>query len=152
MTSNLRSARRKFAARRSGATASKSRNGWYTTMDRPRRAHSSRIRPGDHADALRSFSNNSTLSNRAAAAADSLSSKVPDRHTVAMARRGLTSGSCVGGIATVSSMVRMRTSARHIRQFCQQYSQAPETVLSGCEHDLNVLDSYLYLLAAACGR
>jgi hypothetical protein len=34
---------------------------WYATMDRPRRAHSSRIRSGDHADAMRSFSNSSML-------------------------------------------------------------------------------------------
>jgi hypothetical protein len=87
MTSNLRSARRRFAASTSGRTASKSRKGWYRSMDRPRSAHRARTSAGDHGEATMSGSKISTPSKPADAAAASLSSSVPEMHTVASAVR-----------------------------------------------------------------
>src|SRR5690606_18180126 len=57
-------------------------------MVSPKSAQYCRISSGDKAELIRSFSNSSTPSKPAAAAASSLSSNVPDRHTVAMTRRG----------------------------------------------------------------
>src|SRR3954464_12539837 len=56
-------------------------------MDRPRSAHRSRIWPADQDEAMKSGSKISTPSKPAAAAADNLSSSVPDRHTVATVAR-----------------------------------------------------------------
>jgi hypothetical protein len=56
-------------------------------MLRPRSAHRARISRGDQGDTTRSFSKSSMPSKPAAAAAASLSSRVPDRHTVAIDRR-----------------------------------------------------------------
>src|SRR4051794_41799565 len=56
-------------------------------MDRPRSAHRSRIWTADQDEAMKSGSKISTPSKPAAAAADNLSSSVPERHTVATAAR-----------------------------------------------------------------
>src|SRR3954462_14240015 len=74
MTSNLRSARRRLAARTPGSSASKSRNGWDKAIESARSAPRARTSAADHEDATKSGSKISTPSNPAAAAAASLSS------------------------------------------------------------------------------
>lgn len=46
ITANLCSGRRTFASSRPGCTVSKSRNGWYRSIDRPRSAHRLRTSAG----------------------------------------------------------------------------------------------------------
>jgi hypothetical protein len=91
ITSNLCSARTRFASSRAGGTASKSRNGWYRSMVRPRSAQRARTSFGDQGATTRSFSNSSMPSNPAAAAAAILLSRVPETHTVAIALRNAVS-------------------------------------------------------------
>ena len=106
MTSNLRSARRRFAASTSGSSASKSRKGWYRSIERPRSAQRARSSVADHEEATKSGSKISTPSKPAAAAATSLSSSVPDRHTVAIAvrRPAVRPGASASG-TTVSAVI-----------------------------------------------
>ena len=88
MTSNLRSARRRLRANRVrvGRVEVAER---LVEVDRQAEvgAAGGAARRGDHGEATRSGSKISIPSNPAAAAAASLSSSVPDRHTVAIARR-----------------------------------------------------------------
>ena len=95
MTSNLASARRRFAANCASGTASKSRSGWYMTISRPSASARRRTSAGPAGAAIRSGSNSSTASKPAAAAAASFSSSVPLRQTVAIERR-LRTGSRTG--------------------------------------------------------
>src|SRR6185369_7114599 len=84
ISSNLAFARRRLAASRSGATPSKSRNGWYSSIRRPRSAARSRICAGEDAELIRSLSKISTPSKPTCAAVVSFSSRVPLSDTVAI--------------------------------------------------------------------
>src|SRR3954453_1558330 len=82
-------------------------------MERPRSAHRDRSSAADHGEATKSGSKISTPSKPAAAAAISLSSRVPDRHTVATAVRRPT---VVPRPALVGTAVSAALSAPFIHQ------------------------------------
>ena len=84
MTSNLRSARLRLAAKRPGGIASKSRKGWYSSTARPRSAACPRIRSAGNGAVTRSLSKISTPWNLACAIAASFSGSVPLTDTVAI--------------------------------------------------------------------
>ena len=88
ITSNLRSARRRLRASTSGRHGLEVAERLVEVDGQAEvGARAPRSRAGDHGEAIRSFSKISTPSKPAAAAAVSLSSSVPDRQTVAIARR-----------------------------------------------------------------
>ena len=66
------------------SSVSKSRNGWYRSMERPRSAHRERSSAADHGEATKSGSKISTPSKPASLAATSFWSRVPLRQTVAI--------------------------------------------------------------------
>src|SRR5439155_3653526 len=82
--SNLRSARSRLRLNNSSGMPSKSRNGWYRSSAKPRSAAIERNSFALPLKLMKSLSNSSIASNRAAAAASSFWRKVPLSETVAI--------------------------------------------------------------------
>ena len=85
--SNLRSARSRLLRKASSGMPSKSRNGWNRSMPRPRSSAIARSSPALPLKVMKSFSNSSMPSKRAAAIASSFWRRVPLIDTVAIDRR-----------------------------------------------------------------